>query len=78
MAYMMKVCELHERNTGGGDAYRYLVGWMNPETRLVIMPNREKQSPDDGEWVLYIAPLARPRADEDKDENAGANANAGA
>ncbi len=70
MAFMLKVCELHERNTGGDDAYRYLVGRMNAETRLVIMPNRERRSPEDGEWVLYVAADAGPaRAPEDGAED---------
>lgn len=63
MAAMMKVCELFERNAAGGNPYRYLTGWMNPETRVVVMPNREKRAASDADWVLYLAPVARGTAE---------------
>ncbi len=57
MAVMMKVCGLFERNADGGNAYRYLTGFLNEQTRVVIMPNREKRSDGDPDWILYLAPL---------------------
>jgi hypothetical protein len=59
MAAMMKVCELFERNAAGENPYRYLAGWMNPEMRVVVMPNRDKRAASDADWVLYLAPVAR-------------------
>ncbi len=64
MAYLMKVCELHERNTGSGDEYRYITGWMDPTTRVVIMPNRDKQEAGDADWIMYLSPV-RSREDEE-------------
>jgi hypothetical protein len=58
MALMMKVCGLSERNAAGGNAYRYMTGWLNEQMRIVIMPNRDKHEGDDADWVLYLAPVA--------------------
>lgn len=60
MALMLKVCEMRERNVGGGARYRYIAGRIDEQTRIVLMPNREK--PDSGQWILYIAPDATPPA----------------
>lgn len=59
MAYMMRVCGLFERNAAGDNPYRYLTGRLNEETRVVVMPNREKSGPDDPDWILYLAPFSR-------------------
>jgi hypothetical protein len=67
MALMMKVCGLSERNAGGGNAYRYMTGWLNEQTRVVIMPNRDKSDGDDADWVLYISPVALKQAEPEKD-----------
>ncbi len=62
MAMMLKVCALREGNPGGDTRYRYLVGRIDEQTRVVVMPDREK--PDSGDWVLYIAPDANPPSSE--------------
>ena len=55
MAYMMRVCGLFERNAAGDNPYRYLTGRLNEETRVVVMPNREKSTPDDRTGSLFGA-----------------------
>lgn len=62
MALMLKVCEMQERNPGGDPRYRYIAGRINDQTRIVLMPSREPDAKD-GDWVLYIAPDARPPAE---------------
>ena len=55
MAYMMKICGLTERNTGADDRYRYLTGQIDGSTKLVIMPNRNREEDPDADWIAYIA-----------------------
>ncbi|MFI4986880.1 MAG: hypothetical protein ACHQF3_05535 [Alphaproteobacteria bacterium] len=59
MALMMKVCGLFERNAEDGNPYRYLTGSLNEQTRVVVMPNRNRHSSEDPDWFLYLAPLVR-------------------
>ncbi len=54
MAFMMKVCGLHERNSGADGRYGYLSGWIDASTKLVVMPNRDPAAGGD-EWILYLA-----------------------
>ena len=63
MAMMLKVCEMQERNPGGDARYRYIAGRIDDQTRIVLMPSREPGART-GDWVLYIAPDARPPAGE--------------
>jgi hypothetical protein len=62
MTMMLKVCEMRERNPGGDARYRYIAGRIDEQTRIVLMPSRE-QGAGASDWVLYIAPDARPPAD---------------
>ncbi len=52
---MMKVCGLTERNIGSDDRYRYLTGVVDSSTKLVIMPNRNREEDPDADWIAYIA-----------------------
>jgi hypothetical protein len=63
MAMMLKVCDVRERNPGGDPRYRYIAGRIDEQTRIVLMPSREEGA-GAGDWVLYIAPDARPPAAE--------------
>ncbi len=63
MALMLKVCDMRERNTGGDARYRYIAGRIDEQTRVVLMPSREDGAKP-GDWTLYIAPDARPPAEE--------------
>ena len=63
MAYMMRICGLFERNASGDNPYRYMTGQINGDTRVVVMPNREKNAAGDPDWILYLAPLARGNPD---------------
>ncbi len=63
MALMLKVCDMREGNTGGDSRYRYITGRIDDQTRVVLMPSREDGAKA-GDWVLYIAPDARPPAGE--------------
>ncbi len=63
MAMMLKVCDMTERNPGGDPRYRYIAGRIDEMTRIVLMPSREEDAAE-GDWVLYIAPDARPPAAE--------------
>jgi hypothetical protein len=67
MALMLKVCDMRERNPGGDRRYRYIAGRIDEQTRIVLMPSREAGA-DDGDWVLYIAPDAKPPADGSAEE----------
>jgi hypothetical protein len=62
MTMMLKVCDMNERNPGGDARYRYIAGRIDEQTRIVLMPSRE-QGAGASDWVLYIAPDARPPAD---------------
>jgi hypothetical protein len=62
MAMMLKVCDMQARNPGGDPRYRYIAGRIDEMTRIVLMPSREEGA-STGDWVLYIAPDARPPAD---------------
>jgi len=62
MTMMLKVCDMQERNPGGDPRYRYIAGRIDDQTRIVLMPRREPDAKA-GDWVLYIAPDAKPPAD---------------
>ena len=62
MTMMLKVCDMTECNLGGDARYRYIAGRIDDQTRIVLMPSREPGAKS-GDWVLYIAPDARPPAD---------------
>jgi hypothetical protein len=66
MAMMLKVCDMTERNPGGDPRYRYIAGRIDEMTRIVLMRSRGPGATE-GDWVLYIAPDARPPADEAAD-----------
>jgi hypothetical protein len=55
MALMLKICGLEERNAGSDERYRYLTGWIDGSTKLVIMPNRDREAEPDAEWIAYVA-----------------------
>ena len=65
MAFLMRICELTERNSIGGNPYRYMVGMINDGMRVIVMPNRDKQSEGDPAWVLYFAPVAQYGTEKD-------------
>ncbi|HYB08398.1 MAG TPA: hypothetical protein VEJ16_01860 [Alphaproteobacteria bacterium] len=58
MAFMMRICALTERNSGGGNPYRYMVGRINDEMRVILMPDRTGVAGAEPRWVLYFAPSA--------------------
>jgi hypothetical protein len=76
MAFMMRICALTERNSGGGNPYRYMVGHINEEMRVILMPERGGQAGAEPQWVLYFAPVARGAAGKEfeapPDEELGA------
>lgn len=59
MALMLKVCDMKARNIDDAGRYGYIAGRIDEQTRIVLMPSREKGASAD-DWVLYIAPDARP------------------
>jgi hypothetical protein len=63
MAYMLKVCDMKARNMTDGGRYGYIAGRIDEQTRIVLMPSREVGATAD-DWVLYIAPDARPPGGE--------------
>lgn len=67
MALMLKVCDMREGNPGGDRRYRYFAGRIDDQTRVVLMPSREDGA-GEGDWVLYIAPVAHPPADDGAEE----------
>jgi hypothetical protein len=58
MALMLKVCDMKARNMDDAGRYGYIAGRIDEQTRIVLMPSREKGASAD-DWVLYIAPDAR-------------------
>ena len=64
MAYLMKVCDMFARNLDS--PYGYISGWMDPHTRVLIMPNREKKTDKDADWIMYLAPVARREDDTEE------------
>jgi len=59
MAFMMRICALTERNSGGGNPYRYMVGQINDEMRVILMPDRTEGEGAEPRWVLYFAPASQ-------------------
>lgn len=67
MAYMLKVCDMKARNMSGDGRYGYIAGRIDEQTRIVLMPSREDGATQE-DWVLYIAPDARPPVENVADE----------
>jgi hypothetical protein len=68
MALMMKICGLSERNIGADERYRYLSGWIDGSTKLVIMPNRDREEEPEAEWIAYIAAYPEERTVSENEE----------
>lgn len=52
---MIKLTGLWERENKDGE--RRLLGTLSPFSRLVILPNRRKEDPDDPDYIAFIAPV---------------------
>lgn len=52
---MIKITGLWKRENKEGE-FR-LLGTLSPFSRLVILPNKYKEKPDDPDYVAFIAPV---------------------
>ncbi len=68
MAHMQKICDLVERNSAVEERYRYLTGWIDATTKLVVMPNRSDAA--SGDWIAYIATYSQTDDSNINDEEA--------